>query len=212
MNSAIIGIAALISVATTPVSQEAGFLIERPAIQRLVTDKSLDLTNRTPSVSINEGFADNMLLSLHYLKGDAGNPRSINWDEIRKPFEVSFTLFPGEVFAFHDNVMPKYANPQYTLKSKFVTNEGYKFVNGLGGNGVCHLATLINWAAKEANLEVTAPANHDFYPVVGIPRENGTAIMSTGSTGNLYVKNNKDNPVTFVFDSTTQKIELKIVE
>ncbi|NIO20081.1 MAG: hypothetical protein GTN76_04890, partial [Candidatus Aenigmarchaeota archaeon] len=92
------------------------------------------------------------LLSLHYLKGDVELP--VNWGEVREPFVVSFTLQPGEIFAFHDNVLDEYVNPKVTMNSEFMTDEGYKSVWGLGGNGICHLASLMNWVAVEAGLEV----------------------------------------------------------
>jgi hypothetical protein len=204
MNSLILGLAAYISVTLTPYSV--------PVVKSVVVEKSLNLNERTPSPAINEGFSDNMLLSLHYMNNDISDPKNIDWNKIRQPFEVSFTLNPGEVYAFHNNVLDQYKNPKITMNSRFMTYEGYRYVAGLGGNGVCHLASLITWAAKSADLEVTALARHDFYPVRGVPREFGTAIMSQSATQNLYIRNNKDIPITFVFKADPAMIDLIIAK
>lgn len=112
------------------------------------------------------------------------------------------------------------------MSSKFFMDEGYLALAGLGGNGVCHLASLMNWVAKEARLQmpsaladggqagldVLAPVNHDFYPVPGVPKENGTAILSQSAQQNLYIKNNKDYPVSFEFKADANNVELKIVK
>jgi len=77
----------------------------------------------------------------------------------------TFSLNPGEVFAFHANVLPEFENPVITMNSKFYIEEGYKAIGGLGGNGVCHLASLINWVGSEAGLEVTALAKPKSKPL-----------------------------------------------
>lgn len=178
--------------------------------QRVLAQHLLDLTTRLPSPSGSGVFADNILLSLHYLKGDSGDPRKIDWEKIRSPFEVSFTLNPGEVFAFHKNVLPEYSDPKHTMNSAFFVEEGYKSLAGLGGNGVCHLASLITWVATQAGLEVKAPARHDFWPVPGVPKIFGTSIRSQQACQNLYIRNSLDQPVTFVFRADNQNVDLKI--
>lgn len=191
------------------------FVEERQVLAR----HELDLTNRLPTEYGSQVFADNILLALHYLKGDVavenGFPeldgqkfRESDWDKIRQPFTVEFKLEPDQVFAFHENVLPEFNNPAVTMKSRFFMEEGYKALEGLGGNGVCHLASLINWVAKDGGLEVTAKVNHDFYPVPGIPREYGTAIYSLSPEQNLYIKNTLDRPVTFTFTVTATKVDL----
>lgn len=185
----------------------------------------LDLTTRLPEAFGSEVFADNILLALHYLKSDVqalktsetiNGPSTIDWDRARAPFEVNFTLKPGEVFAYHANVLPAFNAVAYTMNSRFFIDEGYKSLAGLGGNGVCHLASLINWTAQDAGLEVTSRVNHDFYPVPGVPREYGSSIFyakegSNSQNQNLYIKNNLEKPVEFIFKADSKKVELAIV-
>ena len=71
-----------------------------------------------------------------------------------------------------------------TMESQFMTDQGYRVISGLGGNGVCHLASLINWAASEAGLAVEARADHSFARIEGVPREYWTSIRYSQSGGN----------------------------
>lgn len=214
---------------TTPIYMSSAYLVE-PVLARNV----LDLTTRLPSQYGSQVFADNILLALHYLKGDEGDfkldpekpyhPANMDWEHVREPFEISFTLEPGEVFAYHENVLPEFDPPSasrrrriVTMNSRFYIQEGYKSLAGLGGNGVCHLASLINWVASEAGLEVTAKANHNFAPISGVPKEYGTSIRyaETGHNSqnqNLYVKNGFEEPVTFEFEADSQKVILTITK
>ncbi|HKC05172.1 MAG TPA: VanW family protein, partial [Patescibacteria group bacterium] len=68
------------------------------------------------------------------------------------------------------------------------------------GDGVCHLASLISWAAKDAGLDVYVPARHDFAKINDVPKEYGVSINSNKPYGNLYITNNFDKPVTFNFN------------
>lgn len=190
------------------------------AKEEVLAKQELNLTNRIPNYPYgNQIFADNILLSLHYLKGDVWDDKEkdIDWEKIRQPFEVSFTLNPGEAFAFHNNLLPRYKDSVVlTGNSRFFVEDGYKSLNGLGGNGVCHLASLINWAAKEAGLESISFVNHDFSPVPGVPREYGASIFYTQDSGansqmqNLYVKNNFEEPVEFEFKVDEKKVILTV--
>jgi len=208
--------------------------------QTVLATQTLDLTNRLPGEFGNQVFADNILLNLHYIKGDVeelrmsneilnqvqndkqsriSGPGDIDWKKVREPFEVSFALKPGEVFAFHENVLPEYKNiVNITSNSHFDFANGYKSLNGLSGNGVCHLASLINWVAKEADLESKSMVNHDFSPVPGVPREYGASIYYSPSGGlntesqNLYIKNNFDYPVKFEFKADSKEVNLTIVK
>lgn len=214
MNQTIFSLTFLVSVILTPVPPQVGVNAGTPVIKTLITEKHLDLTTRERNSQINQGFADNILLALHYLKGESFSQK-VDWEKIREPFAVSFTLLPGEVFAFHGNVLPEFTppegEPKITMNSRFFTDEGYKSVASLGGNGVCHLASLINWAAQDAGLEVTARANHNFAPVPGVPREHGTSIKSQSPNQNLYVKNNKGSSVVFEFTAEINRIDLRII-
>ena len=178
--------------------------------QEVLVEHSLDLTIREPEPRANQGFTENILLALHYLRGDVVSPK-IDWDWARRPFKVSFTLQPGEVFAFHDNVLPEFTHPVVTMNSEFLTTEGYKSIWGLGGNGVCHLASLMNWVATEAGLEVVAPNGHNFALIPGVSREYGTSIRSQSPNQNLYIGNNLDYPVRFVFTISGQAVSLSII-
>lgn len=219
INETILAVTLIANVLLTPapVRSHSAVLAGQNVV---LASHELDLTTRLPDPTGAEIFADNILLSLHYGKGDANemvDGAKTDWDKVREPFEFSFTLKPNETFAFHNNILPEYQSLVVkTLNSKFFMDEGYKSLGGLGGNGVCHLATLVNWVARDAGLEVTAKVNHDFYPVPGIAREYGTAIFyAEGANGNsqnqnLYITNNFDMPVVFNFRSDNKKVVLTI--
>jgi len=200
MKQTIVGIITLISTAILPVSQAATPLLSPiPEYMRVLgnqevvlAEHSLDLTSRDEVEIVNKVFAFNILKALEYLGTE------------------TFSLNPGEVFAFHANVLPEFENPVITMNSKFYIEEGYKAIGGLGGNGVCHLASLINWVGSEAGLEVTALASHSFAPVPGVPKEFGTSIRSQSQNQNLYIKNNLNFPVVFSFQTENKEVRLKI--
>lgn len=190
------------SMAGRPVSQSERKLLSPIPENRevILAEHHLDLRTRNKNPYTNKVFADNILLALDF-------------------FPDSFTLAPGEVFAFHPNVLPEFANlPVKTGWTKYTAAEGYKTVGGLPGNGVCHLASLMNWVASEAGLEVIAKVNHNFFPVPGIPKEYGTSIryMPNGRLNsqnqNLYIRNNFDFPVKFVFSADSKEVGLKIIK
>jgi len=223
LKETIIGLAIIANTNVTSVG------LNQPAViveKQVLASHDLDLTSRLPNSFGSEVFADNILLAIHFLKGDVSDlkskdkisgPEDVDWDKARKPFEASFVLKPGEVFAYHKNVLPEFKDPVVTMNSRFFVDEGYKSLSGLGGNGVCHLASLINWVATDAGLEVTAKVNHDFYPVPGVPGINGTAILYAENGGgnsqnqNLYIKNNLNYSVKFVFKEDSKKVNLSIV-
>jgi len=203
----------------------SAFLVEQ---KQILVQHELDLASRLPDEYGSQVFADNILLTLHYLKGDEGglmvdNGKSmsgnINWEKARQPFEASFTLEPGEVFAYHDTILPEFNGLHLkTTNAHYNLREGFKPLAGLPGNGVCHLASLINWVASDAGLEVVAKVNHNFYPVFGVPKENGTSIR-WGPNGeynsrnqNLYIRNNFSFPVTFGFEIKGNLVLLSIIK
>jgi len=136
MKQALVGLIGLISVNILPVAQAGGVILSPvPEVQEIVlAQKRLDLKTRAPADSINRGFADNIILSLHYLKGEKKN-RRVDWERAREPFTATVVLNPGEVFAFHANALSEYPNLKATMNSRFFVDEGYKSVAGLGGNG-----------------------------------------------------------------------------
>lgn len=81
--------------------------------------KVLSLTNRYPNPQVNQVFADNIVLTLHFLKSDVEQGKSIDWEKIRQPFEVSFTLEPGETFAFQNAVLPQTTSIVVTTNATF---------------------------------------------------------------------------------------------
>lgn len=183
---------------------------------QVLAEKSLDLTTRNEDPWVSEVMADNILLTLHYLKEDL--KKEVVWEEIRKPFSASFALEPGEVFAFHQDILPEFEEKAVkTTGATFHSDQGFKSDGYLFGDGVCHLASLMNWVAVEAGLRVGAAVNHDFWPVPGVPQEFGTAIYylegssSSSQLQNLYLENVFDFPVEFVFIVDNQQVELRVL-
>lgn len=220
INETIVGVALLSTVTLSPVQVTPSASLVRENIA--VFSHKLDLTNRLPDSYGNQVFSDNILLSLHYLKGDVqelknsskiSNSSDIDWEKARKPFEFSFTLKSGEVFAFHRNSLVKFEDSIVSsTNSKFISEEGYKSLVGLAGNGVCHIASLINWVAKEAGFEVVSMVDHDFASITGITKEFGVSIYSTSKEQNLYIKNNFSVPAKFDFKADNKRVILTIIK
>lgn len=184
---------------------------------QLLTQKLMPLNDRYPVASVSDVFKDNILLTIAYMSGKVKSASDVNWDELHKPMSYTFELKPGQVFAFHDNVLPEFAGKELiTTKAHFGADEGFKSDGLYFGDGVCHLASLMNWAARDAGLKVTAPTNHNFAKIADIAPEYGTAIyFSPGDTGvneqqNLYVENTFDKPVKFVITSANNTVSVKI--
>lgn len=178
--------------------------------EEVLAEHILDLNERLPnSEKGNEVFKYNILLNLKYLEGnlDLGNS-----------FTTEIELQPGEVFAYQENLLPEFQDKSVkTSGTKFIAQEGYQAFAGLYGNGVCHLASLMNWTASEAGLKVTALANHNFWPIPGVPKEYGTSIRYLPDNGwktknqNLYIENPFEEPVKLVFYSSTDEVKLKVI-
>lgn len=172
------------------------------------------LLNRYSNTYVSNVFADNILLTMAYMRGIVPN-NTPDWTAVKKPFTYSFTLKPNEVFAFHEDVLPQFEGKVVkTTNAHFGSQEGFKSDGYLVADGVCHLASLINEAAQNAGLTVIAPTNHDFAIIPEVDRKYGTAIYfmpgekGTNQMQNLYVQNNKDKPVTltFTYDGTELKV------
>lgn len=168
---------------------------------------------------------DNIILQLHYIKGDVleftksgvvTSPNDLDWEALRKPFSGYFILNEVETYAFHKDLLPEFNNEKTIATSaNFGWIDGFKSYGGLSGNGVCYLASFMNWVSADANLSVTAKVNHDFYPVPGVPRAYGTAIYvfpgsSIGQDQNLYITNNLGRPVAFFYAFDGEQIEMKV--
>jgi len=188
-----------------------------PPKEHLLSSKEISLDKRYPIDSVNKVFRDNILLNVAYLTNSVKSQDDIKWDVIEKPFSKEIVLQPNQVFAFHDAVLPQYKNEiAITSHAHFNLAEGFKSDGYLVGDGVCHLASLMYWAAQEAKLETTAPTNHDFMPIPQVPRKYGVAIYSdpnnpaVGSSQNLYIKNNLKKPIAFRFDYKNDNLKVSV--
>lgn len=185
----------------------------------VLAKQEMSLENRYGNKFVNDVFKDNILLNLAYLDGKVSSSRDIKWDDIAKPFDYEFILEPNKTFAYHSDVPEKYKNSlAKTTNAHFNSQEGFKSDGYLFGDGVCHLASLINWVAKEAGLAVEAPTNHNFANIPDVPKEYGVSIYSNPSAKganamqNLYITNNKDKPITFKFEYNDNKVKVSVVE
>jgi hypothetical protein len=188
-----------------------------PSKESVLATREISLEYRYPSPRVSDVFKDNILLNLAYLDGRVNSAQDINWTEIEKSFRSEFTLQPNETFAYHDAVLPQFEGKVVkTTEAHFNSQDGFKTDGYLYGDGVCHLASLINWAAKDANLDVLAPANHNFANIPEVPKEYGVAIYynptnkAVGARENLYITNNKNKPIHFVFTYQDGKLSVSI--
>lgn len=183
-----------------------------------IASHTISMTNRYGNDFVNGVFKDNILLTMSYMRGETKSKNEINWEEVQKPFHYEFTLKPGEGFAFHDILLPQYSDKVVkTTNSHYNYQEGFKSDGYLMGDGVCHLASLIYWAAKDADLAAYAPANHDFAVIPDVPKEYGVAIYNIpqtrqGANSNLYIVNNKETPVHFVFDYKNENLTVQVLK
>ncbi len=187
--------------------------------QYTLSQDNFSLEKRYDSTFVNDVFKENILLTLKYLNGDVKNSGDIKWNDIEKPFSFEFALKPGEVFAFHDDVLPEYQGKVVKeTNTHFNLADGFKSDGYLVGDGVCHLASLMNLAAQKAGLEVKAPTSHNFANIPQVPKEYGTSIYyypgqhSNNAIQNLYIKNNKNNEIAFKFDYDGKNLKISVVE
>jgi hypothetical protein len=178
----------------------------------------MSLEKRYGNTYVNNIFKDNILLTLAYIDGRVTSKAHIDWNEVEKPFHSEFSLNPGQEFTFHDQVLPTYrGNIVKTTNAHFNYTDGFKSDGYLMGDGVCHLASIIYWAAKDAGLNAYAPSNHNFAVIPEVPREYGVSIfvrpdLHQGANNNLYITNNKEKPVKFVFDYKDSILTVSVVE
>jgi len=185
----------------------------------VLATRSFSLENRYGNTFVNNVFKDNILLTLNYMDGTVNNKNDINWEEIQKPDTYEFTLNPGEGFAFHDQILPEYSDSIVkTTNAHFNYTDGYKSDGYLMGDGVCHLASLIYWAAKNAGITSVSLVRHDFAKINEVPKEFGVSIkympgeFSNSSRHNLYVVNNQDKPITFIFNYDGTNLSVSVTE
>lgn len=177
-----------------------------------LSEVTYSLANRYTNTFVNDVFSDNILLTIAYLGGKVKNGSTISWSAIQADGEAKFALKPGESFAFHDAVLDKYRGKiTLTTNAHFNASEGFKSDGWLVGDGVCHLASFMYVAAKKAGLEVEAPTSHDFAVIPNIEKKDGVSIFSENTLQNLYITNNQNETISFIFihnkDSLTIRIE-----
>ncbi len=181
--------------------------------EKVLSTKEISLDKRYSDPSVNQVFKDNILLNIAYLKGTVKDPSKINWEQVKKPFKYEFKLKPGETFAFHDDVLPEYKDKiSQTTNAHFNAQEGFKSDGYLFGDGVCHLASILYWVARDAGIEAKAPTAHDFMIIPEIPKEYGVSIFSNNATQNLYVKNNKETDLSFRFEYSDNELKVSVAE
>ncbi len=184
----------------------------------VLAHRTISLDKRYNNTFVNSVFKDNILLTLAYLHGQVNDGHLIKWGEIQKPTDFELTLNPGKTFAYHDTVLPQYQGKiAYSTHAHFNGSEGFKSDGYLMGDGVCHLASLINWVAQDAGLTVEAPVKHDFAVIPEVPEKYGTSIYTVpnepavSAEQNLYVTNNRSAPVVLKFDYDGQNLTVSIL-
>ncbi len=180
-------------------------------VPKSISEVSYSLSNRYSNTFVNDVFSDNILLTIAYLGGKVKKGDTIDWEKIRANWEIKFTLRPGETFAFHDAVLDKYKGKiAVTTNAHFNSYEGFKSDGWLVGDGVCHLASFMYVVAKNAGLEVEAPTSHDFAVIPNIEKKDGVSIYSDNTLQNLYISNNKNEDITFVFGHKDDVLTIRV--
>lgn len=190
---------------------------EIPSNMTRLASHEISLDNRHKDPSVNKVFKDNILLTLAYLDNTVQKDRPIDWSFVEKPSVIVFRLNPGEAFAFHDEVFDTFKDSVVkTTGAHFSSADGFKTDGFLYGDGVCHLASLMHWVAKEAGLEVKAYVDHSFAAINEIPDEFGTSVyfqpgeIKSSARQNLYIKNTLEQPVMFYFEHDGVRLRLSI--
>lgn len=209
----------LLTILLLPHLIMGGVNIDQKSVEKTLAQRQMSLEKRYSNKFVNDVFRDNILLTIDYLAEKNINPTNVDWKKVNQPFEYRLVLKPGETFAFHDDVLPEYKDKvNKTTNAHFNSVEGFKSSGYLVGDGVCHLASLIYWVAKDAGLKAVAPVNHNFANIPEVPAEYGVSIYATPGVDqndqmqNLYITNNKDKEIAFVFKYDGEKIDLTAEE
>jgi hypothetical protein len=167
------------------------------------SERSFSLANRTPDPWVNDIFRYNILHTLSRMNSQT----------------YSFTLNSGEVFAFHEDVLPEFSGKVVkTMNAHFNYSDGFKSDGYLYGDGVCHLAALLYWAARDAGLEALAPTNHDFANIPEVPKEYGVSIYfspgarQSNAQHNLYITNTLNKAINFAFAYDGTNLSVKVID
>jgi hypothetical protein len=187
-------------------------------VEKPLAVHEMSMDQRYGNQFVNDVFKDNILLTLAYTNGKV-SANNVKWDGVLKPFTFELKLKPGQVFAFHSDVLAKYQNEvAKTTNANFNFEDGFKSDGYLTGDGVCHLASIINWVASDAGLQVEAPTNHNFAVIPQVPQKFGTSIYyypgqhDTNALNNLYVRNNKNKDIFFKFDYDGKDLKVSVLE
>lgn len=205
-----------------PYSASASFSLFRPLLwteNKVLSNVTYSLENRHKNSIVNEVFSDNILLTLAYMDGDVKKANDIAWDKIRTQNETQITLAPGQTFAFHDTAFAKYEDKiVLTTNAHFNFSQGFRSSGYLVGDGVCHLASFMKVAAEKAGLSVEAPVRHDFAAIPEVDKIDGVSIYYTpfdannSSRQNLYITNNQNKTIAFVFNHNSSLLNIKVEE
>lgn len=208
---------AALSVFSVLATQSAVALPAMQSTPQVVAEKEYSLSDRYGNTHVNNVFADNILLTLAYLRGVAKTGGPVDWTKVKSDFTYTMVLKPGDTFAFHDSVLPQYQGKiAETTNAHFDSTQGFESDGWLVGDGVCHLASFMNVVAKDAKLSVYAPTPHDFAVIPDVTKADGVAIYympgESGSSAlqNLYITNNYTVSIGFVFTYKDNKLDIKI--
>ena len=188
-----------------------------PKREQVIASREISLETRYADPFVNDVMKDNILLTLAYLNGDITPGTKIDWDKLNQNSHYEFKLAPKETFTFQDDVLPEYEGKvKKTTNAHFNAQDGFKTDGYLYGDGVCHLASLMNWVAKDAKLDVKSPTAHNFADIPEVPEEYGTSIYynpgakGTNSAQNLYITNNQEKELALKFDYENGKLKFSI--
>jgi hypothetical protein len=194
-------------------------IIHAKAPDTVLATETYSLLDRYSNTYVNNVFSDNILLTLAYMSGKVKEGQKFSWNSVRADQQYAIILQPGQTFAFHDSVLPQYQGKiSVTTNAHFDSQEGFESDGYLVGDGVCHLASFMNVAAKAAGLAVVAPTPHDFAHIPDVAKKDGVAIYdspdspSGSALQNLYVTNNKEKPIAFVFTNKNHTLEIQVKE
>lgn len=194
-------------------------IIHAKAPDTVLATENYSLLDRYSNTYVNNVFSDNILLTLAYMSGKVKAGQAIDWNRVRADQEYAIILQPGQTFAFHASVLPQYQGKiSVTTNAHFDSAEGFESDGYLVGDGVCHLASFMNVAAKAAGLTVVAPTPHNFAVIADVAKKDGVAIYDSpdsptaSALQNLYITNNKAKPIEFVFTNKNHSLEIQVKE
>lgn len=210
-------ILAALAAFTVIATQSAGGFPSAYTTTQTLSEKEYSLSDRYANTYVNDVFADNILLTLAYMRGVTKDGQAVDWNKVKEDFSYTMVMKPGETFAFHDAILPQYKHTTLeTTNAHFDYSEGFKSDGWLVGDGVCHLASFMNVVARDAKLQVDSPTLHDFAAIPDVPKEYGVAIYYSpnspegSSLQNLYITNTFSMPVAFIFTYKENKLDIKV--